>query len=97
MSTLFGHTPNLRTRFVTPSVTSERARRKTKRKQGRKVLQDSKRNLRQVALGPSPIPDQLRFSSRMCRKRSALAMTETDESDMAAPAIIGLRRVPVNG
>lgn len=96
MSTLFGHTPNLRTRFVTPSVTPERARRKTKGKQDRKV-QVSRRNLRQVALGPSPIPDQPPFSSRIRRNRSALTMTETEESDMAAPAIIGLRRVPVNG
>ncbi len=41
------------------------------------------------------IPIQAR--SFIPRKRSALEMTETDDSDIAAPAIIGLSRVPVIG
>lgn len=39
----------------------------------------------------------LRQWKRRLRKRSAFAMTETDDSDMAAPAMIGLRRRPKNG
>lgn len=42
-------------------------------------------------------PQSMEEPSFIPRKRSALEMTETDDSDMAAPAIIGLSRVPVNG
>jgi len=42
----------------------------------------------------SRIPVQ---SSFIFRRRSALVMTETDDNDIAAPAIIGLSRVPVKG
>ncbi len=35
--------------------------------------------------------------NRTLRRRSAFVMTETDESDIAAPAIIGLRSSPKNG
>ena len=40
-----------------------------------------------------------KFQSRsfIPRRRSAFEMTETDDKDMAAPAIIGLSRVPVKG
>jgi hypothetical protein len=37
------------------------------------------------------------LSRRRLRKRNALAMTLTDESDMAAPAIMGLSKRPKNG
>jgi hypothetical protein len=37
------------------------------------------------------------FQISVFRKRNALRMTETEEKLIAAPAIMGLRRIPKNG
>ena len=47
---------------------------------------------RQIAGGASAA-----FYSEILRKRSAFAITETELKLIAAPAIIGLRRIPKNG
>ncbi len=53
---------------------------------------------RSARTSPNPLPSPARQrNSRTFRRRSAFVITETDESDIAAPASIGLSNRPKNG
>ena len=56
------------------------------------MKETSHKPARQIAVGASSA-----FYSEILRKRSAFAITETELKLMAAPAIIGLSRIPMNG